>query len=448
MTTPEAFGSRLTTRAAAATFVALLLAAVTFGPAAGADTPFNPNNFNLSAQAQSVDIIATVPGAPLITTYEASPYGASAALNSLGQSSADAGAPYAPVINTLLPLVNGLGSGSLPPLPPLPGYVYATAPTRPTDTETQGVYAVRASAGDTKAEGSVALGVTPAGGGNSTMFSSATASANPDGSVAVTASAGIDLLNLGGLVDIGNISSIGSMTKQAGHAPVYKVATSLGTVSLLGLSTGLLGLGGNAGSSLTPTLITTLNVILKAAGISLSYLPATYVYADGSTSTGAPQTGKVIQSVDSGALQVAIVRDVKDLGHVTVTTTLGRVFMSATDDPGVGPTQPGTGSTGSTGGSTGVVSQPVASGNGGAGIPPVVIPPTLPTGPSSAPQSAGEPGGTSSSRLASLSVLQFGPSAEGLYLILVLGSIAAVGAAQAVRLLAVRLAFTQSRQPS
>ena len=58
----------------------------------------------------------------------------------------------------------------------------------------------------------------------------------------VSAATGVDLLNLGGLLDIGNISSSAKMTLQAGRGkPKITQSISMGTVSLLGTTSGLLG---------------------------------------------------------------------------------------------------------------------------------------------------------------------------------------------------------------
>ena len=97
----------------------------------------NPNTYDLSAQANAVDLLLAIPNLPLGLSIEAGPSGSSASLNSLGRSLSDAGAPYAPTIASLPGTVNRLGSGS-PSTPTSAGYVSASYPRTPTDAQTQG----------------------------------------------------------------------------------------------------------------------------------------------------------------------------------------------------------------------------------------------------------------------------------------------------------------------
>ena len=437
-------------RAAALTAVAALLALVIGSSAAGADGGAgNTNNYTLSASANSLDILVNEPGAPLIQTYELSPYGSSAMLDSLGESSSDAGAPYSPLINSLPGLVDGLGSGGqLPPLPPLPGYVSATYPSTPSVSQKQAVYDVDATADQYSASGQVKLGVTAAAAPTSTLSASSSAVANPDGSVEVSASAGADLLNLGGVLDIGNVTSTATMTEQAGKTPTITGETNLGTVSVLGgvtglLSSGLSVLGLKVPVPLTTTLIPVLNTVLKPLGVTLTYLPVTYTYTDGTTSTGTPTAGKTIMALDSGALKVDAVQNVPSQGNVSVDLTLGRVQLSATDTPGGLPS--------SGGGSV----PPVVSSSGGvpAGSGPVIggtnpsVSVPLPSG-STIPiaASGGQPAQTSGRRPLTLAVsYKLGPSAQSLYLLLVVAALVALLGSGLIRFMSIRLVFSPSK---
>ena len=113
--------------------------------------------------------------------------GASASLNSLGESISDAGAPYSPSIASLPGTINGLGAGNFPPLPPLPGYVSASYPSHKASIQSQAGYDIAATAGANTSKGAVGLGVQPSGSPNTTFFSTAETTANPDGSVTLAA---------------------------------------------------------------------------------------------------------------------------------------------------------------------------------------------------------------------------------------------------------------------
>ena len=304
----------------------------------------NPNTYDLSAQANALDVLLAIPNLPLGLSIEAGPYGSSASLNSLGQSLSDAGAPYAPTIASLPGTVNGLGSGVLPPLPPLPGYVSASYPRTPTDAQTQGGYEITSTASPSDAKGAVAIGVQPAGSTNATLSSSSEASANGDGSVSVSGSAGIDALSFGQLFDIANVSSSLSMTQQANGQPKVTAETKLGTITLLGQATGLLGkgvsvLGAGVPLDVSNEIIGPLNTVLSKSGVQLTYLPETFLYTDGTKSTGAsPDSSKTLQAVDSGALKVTVLQNVPGQGTYGASFTLGRVYLSTSDTPGIVPT--------------------------------------------------------------------------------------------------------------
>ena len=409
----------------------------------------NPNTYNLSAQANALDVLLAIPNLPLGLTVEAGPYGSSASLNSLGQSLSDAGAPYAPTIASLPGTVNGLGSGVLPPLPPLPGYVSASYPRTPNDTQTQGGYQITSTASPNDAKGAVALGVQPAGSPNATMSSSAEASANGDGSVSVSGSAGIDALSFGQLFDIANVSSSMSMSQHANGQPKVTAQTKLGTITLLGQATGLVGngvgvLGVGVPVDISNEVIGTLNKVLSKSGVQLTYLPETFLYTDGTSSTGAtPETSKSLQAVDSGALKVTVLQNVPGQGTYGATFTLGRVYLSTSNAPGIVPAvgNTGIGNTGNTGLGTSVVSTgpspPSPLGNTGAGIVPV---PSGAAGATTAPTAP-----TQAVAIQPTYALERGPSAASLYLLLILVALAVLAGSQAVRYFSVRLSLSGQR---
>ena len=404
----------------------------------------NTNTFSLSAQSNSLDVLFIDPTAPLASAFslEGGPWGASAALNSLGESMADAGAPYSPSIASLPGTVNGLGSGNFPPLPPIPGYVSADYPGRPNNTQTQGGYQISSTASPSSSKGAVSLGVQPSGSPNPTFFASAQTTAKPDGSVSANASAGMDALDFGQLFDIGNVSSTMTLAQQAGQQPKITSKTDLGTVTLLGQATGLAPGGISALGVGTPLdvngeIISALNTLLGPAGITFTYLPETFTYTDGTSSTGStPDGSKTLQAVDSAGLQITIIE--KGGGSpIGAKLTLGRVYVSTSDTPGfsiagntgaIGNT--GVGNTGgsatSTLGNTGVVAA------GGA----------VPAGNSGGSAPASTPPATHAIASTPAYAVEEGPPTESVYLVLVLAALAVLAGAQALRYLAVRLAMS------
>jgi hypothetical protein len=402
--------------------VAALVAGVClplYGSARAAETA--PHDFQLTAEAQGLQVTLIDPGAPLIQRYDASPYGASAALTSLGTSAADAGAPYSPVIAALPGTISGLGgaTGQFPPVPPLPGYVYSSYPVRETDRQAQGAYTISATSAEDHSEGLVSVG-SSAPGDASTLFSAATVKTNPDGTVTTSGRSGIDRIKLGGVLDIANISSLASITKDAGKPSAYTTTTNLGAVTL---DSAKLDLAGQAQhQKLTPAVISGLNTVLAPAGVVLTYLPAQYVFADGSKSTQ-PVAGKVIQSVDSAALQVDMTRDVPGQGTMLVRMTLGRVLVGATNDATALPV-PSLG--GPLGTATAGAAGPVVDNIADAGVLPSTSSGAVPAGPPMVATGNSAPAVFSGR-------LPLGPSGETLYLVLALAAVAALGCARLMK---------------
>jgi hypothetical protein len=411
----------------------------------GNSGPSNTNSYSLSAQSNALDVLFVDPSAPLASAFalEGGPWGSSATLNSLGESMADAGAPYSPSIDSLPGTINGLGSGNFPPLPPLPGYVSAQYPGTPDNTQTQGGYQISSKASPSSAKGTVSLGVQPSGSPNPTFFASAETTANGDGSVGVSASAGMDVLDFGQLFDIGNVSSSVSLTQQANQPPKVTSQTHLGTVTLVGRATGLAPGGLSALGVGTPLdvngeIISALNTLFGPAGVQFTYLPETFTYTDGSSSTGStPNASKTLESIDSAALQIAVMEKSAQ-GPVGAKFTLGRVYVSTTDTPGFS-TLGNTGTVGNTGttGNSGAVTAP--AGNTGT----IATSGVVPTGSTAtaAPSGSTAPGSQAITATPAYAVEE-GPPTQSVYLVLVLAALAVLLLSQAVRYLAVRLTMS------
>jgi hypothetical protein len=188
---------------------------------------------------------------------------------------------------------------------------------------------------------------------------------------------------------------------------------------------------------LVPTLIGVLNHLLKPAGVSLTLLPAKYMYTDGTSSVGTASSGKTIQAVDTGALQLTMTQNVATQGEVKLAVTIGRVSVSAINTPGFAPGTPPVDSGGTPCGGGGLV----GGGSGSTAVPvipsptsaDVVIPTPAPeTQPPSATSSA--PPAQAPATLAYAK----GPTAESAYLVLVVAALAALAGSVLIRVLGVR----------
>lgn len=318
------------------------------GSALGLTTPasaeVSTQIFDLSSDAVAVQSTATDPSIPLGLPFSIGSYGASSLLTSNGESAADAGAPYSPLVSSLPNTGNGVAYSTfgqaLPVVPALPGYVSAKDPVTPLAKQNAGGYELVATAGPSAARGTVNMGGQSATSTENNAFAYASSASSAEG-VLSEASAGVHALTLDGILDLANFSSYASLTRTADGTTVPSTRTSLGTISFAALTTGLTGDGFTAlGSDPTPVSadgLAALNEALKPAGVTLTYLPERYTYTDGSTSTGPTvDQKKTVSGVVSGALQFFI-SYTGDRGTSTETITIGRVAVNATSsNPGAG----------------------------------------------------------------------------------------------------------------
>ena len=319
--------------------------------------------YDLGAEAVAVQSTFTDPNVPLGLPFSVGSYGASSQLDSNGESQADAGAPYSPLVSTLPNTGNGIAQSTfgygLPVVPAFPGYVNAKDPVLPRSTQNAGGYELIATALPRQATGTVSLGGQAATSEENNAFAVANSLATDD-HVFTEAAAGVHALTLSGILDVFNVSSYASLTQNAGGAIVPVTTTNLGTISLAGLMSGLTGDGVTAfGSEPTPLDVdglAALNEALKPAGITLTYLPQEYRYTDGSTSTTLDDR-KSVAGLTSGALRIFLTTG-SDRGTTTETITLGRVEVSAAGNVLGGGTA-GAGAGAVVGGGSGTAASPV-----------------------------------------------------------------------------------------
>jgi hypothetical protein len=322
--------------------VALAVGGSALGLTSPASAEVGTQIFDLSSDAVAVQSTATDPSIPLGLPFSIGSYGASSLLTSNGESAADAGAPYSPLVSSLPNTGNGVAYSTfgqaLPVVPAFPGYVSAKDPVTPLAKQNAGGYELVATAGPSAARGTVNMGGQSATSAENNAFAYASSVSNADG-VLSEASAGVHALTLDGILDLANFSSYASLTRTADGTTVPTTRTSLGTISFAALTSGFTDGGFTAlGSAPTPVSadgLAALNDALKPAGATLTYLPERYTYTDGSTSTGPTvDQKKTVAGVVSGALQFFI-SYTSDRGTSTETITVGRVAVNApSTDPG------------------------------------------------------------------------------------------------------------------
>lgn len=351
---------RRTLRAAGATGLVVAGMWLTTAVPAHAQLAGNQNQYSLTAEGDGEVYSVTNAQLPAATTEEVSPYSSEAANDSSGNSSAFAGLPYpGPVGSTIEGTVNGLSGGATPPIPPAPGFVSTTYPGSPKADESQGPYVVKASSSQYESSAQAGFGVSPnAGAGDSAnqqVYSKATVTANADGSVVATASAGVDALNIGNVLDALNVGSTATLTGNGTTPPTLNADSSLGSFQVLGFKIGITAQGFDViGANLplpTTQVLAEVNKVLGSKGVQISVLPAV---TDKNPDTGATE-------YTSASVKVVTVQNAPALGPVTIEYDFGRVTVTAADVALGGST---TGTDTSSTGSGGAPSAPAATGSG------------------------------------------------------------------------------------
>jgi hypothetical protein len=421
-------------------------------------TPGNQNSYQVSAQGDGEFVVVDDSSLPLVSQVALGPYTAQATTSSLGGSSGFAGFPYAgPIFQSITGTVNGVGTGRVPPLPPLPGYVTSSYPATPNGSQSIGPYVLNSQSTQQSASSQTGFGLAAGTGNQPQIFSTAKTVANDDGSVTATATAGIDGINLGP-IDLLNISSTAKITEQGSKDPTVTTSTDVGTITVAGIKVGvdqggLKVLGANLALPLAAAT-QLVNNLLGQAGLSVKFLPSVTEYVPGT---------KTVQSVTSAALEVTESQVVPSQGKVTVTYTFGRTTVSATNTAsassggGTGTDTSGSGGTGSAAASSGGGDTSGAgagpANSGGSGLPAATSPsggvsaqtPALASTPAGAtaspPLLAGRPKSSGAGRQAVgrlRSTANKAMSAQGFYLVLVLTGLVALAASQGVHVLSVR----------
>lgn len=296
--------------------------AVTAGPAA-ADSP---NNYALTAQGDGMYILITNARLPAGLPGPISPYAAHAETNSVGVNEGFAGAPYlGPLLQTLPGLLGGLSFSTLPPLPPLPGFV-TSEEANPIGRQAQGVYLVESITDENGTDARASVGVAASTEGNTQAFARATARANDDGSTLTQASSGVTGAAIGPITLLDVSTNVSVSSDPDGKTTVANT-TNFGTISIAGITIGLTEDGftvlGAPIPAPTDAIFDTLNTLLALGQTKISIVESVKKVDE--------DTGETF--VQSAALRVESVQDIPGLGPVNVEYVLGRSTVRSRNMP-------------------------------------------------------------------------------------------------------------------
>jgi hypothetical protein len=292
-----------------------LLAALTFavtGPVvAGAQTD-DEAPFSVSAVAAPVALQVADTGTPVVPgeLLYITPSFSRAEFDSLENSAGLAAAPW---FGDAAPALMGTFNAVSPTGPVFPAYPFSAASQFPGNgkaSASNGPFSVESMSGET---GTRATAKAGAAHGNPGLVSSVALSAAEqaeDGLLTAVAESTVVGLSLGPALTIPRVAGAAKVTGRAGEEVSKESSFSLGSLIVNGTVVGLTDKGLVPVSETNPGAdMAALTKGLEQAGITLALLPAR----------------QTATSIDSGALEVIITRDVPNHGLVTVKLILGRV---------------------------------------------------------------------------------------------------------------------------
>ena len=265
---------------------ALVVAAGVLGPgtSGGAQTSDARPTFSGSSSAVGVRVQLTIPGAPLEDNLiDGGGPTAQVAVDSLGSSNGYAAFPDPGSLVVSLPgLIPGFvptGAGGLPPvklptLPPYPFYVESNRGGSPDATLGSGPYALAAHSAPSSAKASASAGYAGDGVGNVALVTSSASLSLQADTVVSTATSEIDAVSIGPLT-LGRVRATATETLHADGTVTQTSKLDIAGVKIAGLpvsitSDGLYLLG----TSIPLPINGALEQILRGAAISIKVLRA------------------------------------------------------------------------------------------------------------------------------------------------------------------------------
>jgi hypothetical protein len=407
-------------------------------PAPRADAEGEAVSYEAVAAAEGVRFSVSAPGYAVVETFiDGGGPVAQSVIDGLGNSRAFASSPFPGDLAISGPgLVAGLTG--LPSPPPYPFYVDSSYPTKEEAKFAQPGYELVARSAEQSSEGTASTGGASGESGiGVTRVRAVTSRDATTGAVTAEASGAAEVINVGGVLRIVDAKALAKVTRAPGAEPTRESALSIGAVTISGQSVGLSDKGFTIGPSNTP--IPPDNPLVQA--LEQAKIHVRYLYAqnnpDGVVSPGLVVTQEA--QFPGGPLMVFRYVFGQMTAHATVSgspTSIGAELPLETGPAGEEPTQAASGSAASTGVTeVGAVPEaaavPAPTGSGGFDS-------FAPGSPASA---VGTQAGYGASPAAGDQPAS-GPSAESVYLIVVLGALAALGGGLVIRILGVKLAWT------
>jgi hypothetical protein len=301
---------------AARSLLAALTFAVTGTVVAGAQTDDGP--FSVNAVAAPAAFVFADSGTPVVPgeLLYITPTFARAELDSLTNSGGLAAAPY---LGEAAPALMGTFNAVSPTGPVFPAYPFSASsqfPGNEKNSAANGPFTVESMSNEAGTKATAKAGGVHGNPGLLSSVAGAVVGQGDDGLLTAVAESTIVGLSLGKELTIGQISGSAKVTGRPGEEPTKESSFSLGSLVVNGTVVGLTDKGLVPVSETNPGAdMAALTEQLEQAGITLALLPAR----------------KTATAVDSGALEIGIIRDVPNHGLVSIKLVLGRVRAEVGD---------------------------------------------------------------------------------------------------------------------
>jgi hypothetical protein len=244
----------------------------------GEEAPAAPTSYEARASAEGVRISFGAPGFVAVDTFVdgGGPISQSV-IDGLGNSQAFAALPYPGDLAISGPgLLAGLTG--LPSPPAYPFYVASSHPTVPEATLAQPGYELKAKSSESESQASTMTGSGSGSGDSASAIGSTVTKAvtNRDatsGMVTGEATGRADIVNIGGVLRIGQVDSRAKVTRAPGGEPTREASFAINGMTIAGQTVGFSDKGFTFGGTNTPIPQgNPLLEVLKQAKISVEYL--------------------------------------------------------------------------------------------------------------------------------------------------------------------------------
>jgi hypothetical protein len=293
----------------------LLVGAAASVVPAGADTSARFDTFSAAATADPISVEVVDPGAPVVPGGQlvyGTPTITRVALDSIGNSTGFAAGPYP---GDTAPGVMAAFNAVSPTGPVFPGYPFSVSSRYPGDPEklqANGPQRLAATSQENRSTAEAHVGLAEGDPSVASVLSTSTAEQDGNsGAVTAKAASVINGFSVGSTLKIVHVSSRAQITARPGQGRTKETSFTLGAITVGDTTVGLTDKGELVPAPGAPPRvdISALSKQLAAAGITLTYLPAS------ETET----------TVNSAGLAVGLAHEIPGQGLVRLTVTLGRV---------------------------------------------------------------------------------------------------------------------------